>query len=232
MSGRRSGKARPGDGSNGQQNSEQVYARLKHEILVGDLPSQQALVETTLAQRYNVSRTPVRQALLALERDGVVVRDGRSLRVRTQSNSEILELYEIREMLEEHAARLAAQRHDASDAIVLNHLIDRMSSETSRDERYDLNREFHSAICRAAHQSVLLQTIERLYANSVQSLSTTLNTPDRWTTTVTEHRAMVDAILARDGDRAALLVREHLRTARDIRIKASLTSLEQSRGGS
>lgn len=222
----------PSDDTNGRrlgrQSAEQVYTRLKQAISIGEIPSEAPLVEATLAERYSVSRTPIRQALLALEQDGLVVRDGRSLRIRKQDTAEIIELYEIRGMLEEHAARLAARRHNPSDAIVLNHLVDQMASDVAQEARYDLNRGFHAAIWRAANHTVLLQTLERLYANSVQGLRTTLRTPDRWSQTVGEHRAMVEAILARDEERAAQLVLQHLWTARDIRIQASLARLDAS----
>ena len=208
--------------------AKQVYTRLKQEISTGAIQSDAPLVEATLADRYSVSRTPVRQALLALERDGLIVRDGRSLRIRQQDTVELIELYEIRGMLEEHAARLAARRHNPSDAIVLDHLVDQMSVDVEPEARYDLNREFHAAIWRSAHHIVLLRTLERLYANSVQGMSTTLTTSDRWSQTVGEHKAMVEAILARDEEKAAELVLEHLWTARDIRIKASLTRLDAS----
>lgn len=203
-----------------------VYDRLKHDISVGKIADGSRLVETQLADRYGVSRTPIRQALLTLEQDGLVARDGRSLYVRAQSPSEIMELYEVRELLEERAARLAARRHDDSDAIILKRLLERMGGKLSRVERYTLNREFHAAIWRAAHQRMLLQTLERLYATSVLGLATTMATPTRWQDALEEHRGMVDAILSGDEERAAELVLAHLRTARDIRIEASFNQTE------
>jgi DNA-binding GntR family transcriptional regulator len=207
---------------------DQVYSRLKHDIIIGDIPQGTPLVETQLAERYGVSRTPIRQALQTLERDGLIARDGRSLRVRSQPPAEIMELYEVRELLEERAARLAAQRHDASDAIVLQRLMERMSAELSTVDRYLLNREFHHALWQAAHHTVLMQTLERLYANSVLGLTTTLGSAKRWKTALKEHRAMVEAVLARDEERSAELVRAHLRTARDRRIEASLRQKENA----
>ena len=201
---------------------EAVYSRLKHDITIGDIPRGSRLVETQLAERYAVSRTPVRQALLALEQDGLVARNGRSLYVRAQSTTEIMELYEVREILEVHAARLAARRHDAADEMILTRLVERMAADMTTSERYTLNREFHTSIWRAAHHAVLLQTLERLYVNSVLGLTTTLKGSARWKRTLKEHRAMVAAILSGKEDEAAELVREHLRTARDIRIEASL----------
>jgi DNA-binding GntR family transcriptional regulator len=206
----------------GAHTPEDIYALLKHDISIGEMPQGTRLVETQLAERYGVSRTPIRQALLTLEQDGLVERNGRSLQVRAQSPAEIMELYEVRELLEERAARLAARRHDESDVIILNRLLDRMSGDLDATQRYRVNREFHTAMWRAAHNTVLLQTLERLYVNSVMGLSTTLASPDRWKVTRQEHRGMVDAILSGDEDKAGELVRTHLRTARDIRIEGSL----------
>lgn len=211
----------------GDSPTEQVYARFKHDITVGEIRQGTRLVETQLAERYGVSRTPIRQALQALTQDGLVERDGRSLRVRAQSPAEILELYEVREMLEERAARVAARRHEASDAIILRRLLERMSADLNSLERSSLNREFHMALWRAAHHTVLLQTLERLYLNSVLGLTTTLASTDRWKGALAEHAAMVDAVLSGDEERAAEVVRNHLRTARDLRIEASLERSEE-----
>lgn len=202
--------------------TDQVYTRLKRDISVGEIRQGARLVETQLAERYGVSRTPIRQALLTLEQDGLVERDGRSLRVRAQSPGEIMELYEVRELLEAHAARLAARRHDPSDAIILRRMLERMSGDLSAVERYGLNREFHGVLWRAAHHRVLLQALERLYVNSVLGLATTLTDTTRWKHALAEHRSIVDAVLAGDEEKAAELVRNHLRTARDIRIEASI----------
>jgi DNA-binding GntR family transcriptional regulator len=206
----------------GGQTHDGIYAQLKHDIAAGKLSEGTRLVETQLADRYAVSRTPIRQALLALEQDGLVERDGRSLHVRRQAMSDIIELYEIRELLEERAARLAARRHEESDKLILNHLLDHME-DVPEPDRYAMNREFHTAMWRAAHHAVLMQALERLYVPSVYGLKSTVTGADRWAKTVREHRAMVDAILSGDEDLAARLVAEHLQTAREIRIAASLS---------
>lgn len=205
-----------------RQPARTIYAKLRHDISVGELAEGTPLVETRLAERYAVSRTPIRQALLALEQDGLVARDGRSLHVRRQSTAEIVELYDVREVLEERAARLAARRHDESDALVLNRMLERMSGDLSDGDRYAINREFHTSMWRAAHHAVLMQTLERLYVSSVQALSTTLTSGDRWAQAVEEHRGMVEAVVRGDEDKAAEIVLKHLRTARDIRLAAIL----------
>jgi len=196
-----------------------IYERLKHDISVGNIAQGAALIETQLAKRYDVSRTPIRQALMALEQDGLVSRNGRSLRVRSQTATEIMELYEVRELLEDRAAALAARKRDDVDMAVLRRLLERMSSpELDKGERYTLNREFHTAMWKAAHHAILLRTLERLYVNSVLGLTTTLAASERWATTLEEHRAMVEAIAEGDDRQAVELVRSHLQTARDIRL--------------
>lgn len=217
----RGGKT-PGKGESRGRQTADIYPQLKLDISLGQIPPGAQLVESQLAERYSVSRTPVRQALLALEQDGLVVRNGRSLQIRVPTTNEIIELYEVRELLEERGARLAARRHDEADALVLKSLVARMSKDLSKRERYLVNREFHRALWVAAHHEALLQTLERLYVKSVLGLSTTLNRPERWKQAVAEHQSMLGAILKRDEDAAAEDVKTHLQTARDLRIEASL----------
>jgi DNA-binding GntR family transcriptional regulator len=199
-----------------------IYADLKNEIAAGNFTDGTRLVEAELAERFAVSRTPIRQALLALEQDGLVARDGRGLHLRAQTAAEVMELYEVRELLEERAARLAARRHDESDEVVLNHILGGMEA-TPEPDRYARNREFHRAVWRASHQLALQRTLERAYIPSIYGLDESLTGPSRWVETVAEHREMVSAILGSDEDRSGALVVQHLRAARDIRIRASLS---------
>lgn len=216
------GGRKRGKGDSSVRQTADIYPQLKLDISLSQIPPGARLVESQLAERYSVSRTPVRQALLALEQDGLVVRNGRSLQIRVPTTNEIIELYEVRELLEEQGARLAARRHDEADALVLKSLVARMSKDLNKRERYLVNREFHRAIWVATHHEVLLQTLERLYVKSVLGLSTTLNKPERWKQAVAEHESMLEAILDRDEDAAAEVVKKHLQTARDLRIEATL----------
>ncbi|MGH3356236.1 MAG: GntR family transcriptional regulator, partial [Nocardioidaceae bacterium] len=179
------------------------------------------LVETALAERFSVSRTPVREALRLLEHDGLVERGRRGLQVRQHSREQIYELYEVRSLLEAAAARAAAERHTPVDAMRLEELLERMEGEQdpSGEQRVQLNRAFHSAMWTAAHNGVLLEVIERLYLTLVRYPNTTLVAPGRWESALAEHRDLVNAILRRDADAAERISREHLETARDIRIR-------------
>lgn len=198
-----------------------IYAQLKNDIAAGKIADGTRLIETELSREYSVSRTPIRQALFALEQDGLLARDGWGLHVRAQTTAEIMELYDVRELLEERAARLAARRHDQSDAVILNHMLDGMEN-TPEPDRYAKNRAFHVALWRASHHVALQQTLARVYLPSVYGIAGSITGPGCWPRTVEEHRAIVAAILHVDEDLSAELVVQHLRAARDIRLKASL----------
>lgn len=196
-----------------------VYQRMRQDIVLGELPPGAPLIETLLAERYSVSRTPVREALRRLEQDDLVERVERTMRVRLHSPEEIFELYEVRMILEAAAARAAAERRTEFDIAEIRHLLGRMERpDLDLPARVQLNRDFHTALWRAGHNTMLLDTLERLYTNSVRYLNTTLTGDDRWRESLDEHREILTAIVDGDGDRAADVIVVHLREARDIRV--------------
>jgi DNA-binding GntR family transcriptional regulator len=205
--------------------AQPLYERIKHDVVAGALAPGAPLVETLLAERYAVSRTPVREALRQLERDGLVERVGRSMRVRYFTPEQIYEIYEVRGILEGAAARAAAERHTAFDADRLRDLVARLEEgEDDAEQRMQLNRAFHAAIWRAGHNSILVEQIERLYVTSIGHMSTTLADERRWRDSIDEHRRLLAAIVEGDGDEAERLTLEHLRAARDVRLRATAAS--------
>jgi DNA-binding GntR family transcriptional regulator len=196
-----------------------TYERLRQDIIEGELAPGRPLVEAALAARYRVSRTPVREALRRLEQDGLVERVDRTMRVRLHSAEEILELYEVRTILETAAVRAAAERRTEFDVARLERLLGRMEApDLPRDRRAPLNRDFHSALWRAGHNGVLVDTLERLYVHSLRYLHTTLTGQERWEASLRQHREILDAIAGGDGEVAGRRLADHLREARDIRL--------------
>lgn len=206
----------------GRRGSAGVYELLKEQILTGELTAGATLTETALATAAGVSRTPVREALKRLEQDGLVERaEHGGLRVRTRSVEEILEIYDVRGVLEAEAAREAAERHGRGDLLLLTELVDWMD-EIPRGSAEDLakaNVDFHRAIWNASHNATLVDLLERLYLHLRRYPDTTYQQAGRWESAQREHHAIVEAIRRRDGDSAARLVAEHIATARDIRIE-------------
>src|ERR1700753_1917999 len=98
------------------------YERLLQEVIRGELAPGEVLTEMALAERLQVSRTPIREALTRLEQDGLIKRTGRGMVIRERSPEEILDIYEVRILLEADAARVAAERRSSLDVLGLKHI--------------------------------------------------------------------------------------------------------------
>lgn len=204
-----------------QAESRSPYDVLRREIIEGQVDHGATLVETALAKRLGVSRTPVREALKKLEQDGLIERHDRGLRVRTRSAEEILEIYEVRIVNEEFAARLAAQRRTPFDLARLQAAHDQMAARRpdSAAEQISINRSFHQALWRAAHNSTLTDQLQRLTDHVSRYSSTTLDSDGRWEEAVREHAAILEAVSNSDADAAASVASQHFKSARDIRLR-------------
>lgn len=196
------------------------YEQLKEAIYLGELKPGQHLVETALAQGFKVSRTPIREALTRLEQDGLVVRTGTSLTVRERSPGEVLDIYEVRVLLEGAAGRTAAERRNNNDILELRKAHRRYVAAGEKDQqaRVTANRAFHQAVWSAAHQPALTDLLRRIELQLGRFPITTLSYPGRWEKSIDQHEALVAAIEARDGDKAAEIASQHFADARDIRL--------------
>lgn len=196
------------------------YQRLREAIRAGELVPGQQLVEAVLADWCEVSRTPIREALSKLQHDGLVERNERGLVVRERSPEEVLDIYETRIALEGTAARMAAERRNSHDLILLRRAMGRLGAVTAGDldAMVRSNRQFHTAVWRASHNASLIDLLERLDLHLIRGPATTLASPGRWERANGLHRAIVDAIEARDSDGAEKSAIAHFTEARDIRL--------------
>ena len=211
----------PGDGTTMTPTALDPYEQLKEAIYLGDLQPGQHLVETSLAQSFRVSRTPIREALTRLEQDGLVIRKGSSLTVRERTPAEILDIYEVRILLEGAAGRTAAERRNNNDIFELRKAQRRYVAAGEKDQRTRVaaNRAFHQAVWHATHQPALADLLHRVELQLGRFPITTLSYPGRWEQSVEEHATLVAAIENRDGDQAAEVASRHFTHARDIRLK-------------
>jgi DNA-binding GntR family transcriptional regulator len=198
-----------------------VYEVLRGHILDGEFPPGAPLVESALAKKLGVSRTPIREALRRLEQDTLVERVHRGLQVRARSPAEILEIYEVRIVLEGTAARAASERYTDIDRIRLRQLAASLSQRQSAasQELAALNLQFHKAIWQASHNQTLIDVLERLHVHLYRYPDTTYALPGRSQSSLKEHEELMDAIFSRDGDRAAAIASQHMTIARDIRLE-------------
>lgn len=192
-----------------------VYRELETGIMARRLAPGSALVEETIAKQLGVSRIPVREALRMLERDGwVVTRPRVGATVRTVSSAEATELFEIRGLLEAHAARRAAQRATAREVESLRRLIadeQQAYDQGDRDAIVTLNDHFHDEIARMSGNHTLRELTLRVSKQVAWLVASFAGTPSA--PPLDDHRVLVDAIEAGDVERAASLARDHVNSA-------------------
>ncbi|MDA0564773.1 GntR family transcriptional regulator [Streptomonospora sp. S1-112] len=198
-----------------------VYKELRAAIVSGEFDAGAQLGEVALAERYGVSRTPVREALRRLQQDGLVERGDRGMRVRVRSPEEILEIYEVRIVLEGAAARAAAERRTRIDLARLHGAAEAMAATDAADgmAMAAANRAFHETVWAAGHNQTLTDLLMRLNDHLARYPATTLTTPGRWESALAEHAAIVEAIESRDAEAAATRAEHHMTAARDIRLE-------------
>jgi DNA-binding GntR family transcriptional regulator len=204
-----------------RHDGESVYARLRQEILAGELAPGTPLREIAIAERFGVSRTPIREALRRLQHERVLERGTRGLLVAEVSTTEVLQVYDLRILLEGDAAAQAAEARDQGDLLELKSLLarDRALVDPVDSLRLSTNLEFHAAVSAAAHNAVLDDILKRLSIHLIRTPHSTLSTGNRWAEALDEHASLVDAIERRDVDAAREIAAEHMRTARGIRLE-------------
>ena len=201
-----------------------TYRRLLEEIRNGDLRPGARLREAELADRLGISRTPVREAIRLLEADGLVAhapRQGATIRVLDYS--EVMELYEMRAVLEGTAARLAARSASDLELDELAALNAELAATADPRAAYELNRQFHMTLQDAAKNRYLVKSVNALQKTLLILGPSTLTEADRAQQAVREHDAILQALKARDGAGAESCMRAHIEAAHRVRLKAFRT---------
>jgi DNA-binding GntR family transcriptional regulator len=200
---------------------ESLYTQLRTAVLNGEFRPGMILVETAVAEKYGVSRTPVREALRALEKDGILQQRGRHLVVRVTTLEEVLEIYDCRIVLEGVAAGWAARARTDNDLQLLELALEQMTraADASPFEKATVNHAFHERLWRSSHNLTLVDLLARLEVHIRRYPEPTVSQPGRWEEAVAEHAAIIQAIWGRDEEEAARLSREHMAAARDIRVR-------------
>ena len=200
--------------------SKDAYELLLDAIDRGEYRPGDRLVEAELADRFGVSRTPIREAFQRLETQGVLSRDGRSLIVASLSHDEIGELYTVRAELEALAARLAAQHAAREEIRVLSDMVEEDRKLMGEPERLSLaNKRFHRQLHLASHNRYLIQQLQLVHRTMALFATTTFAFEGRPTDGLAEHKAIVDAIAARDPEAADAAIRYHMSAAYETRLK-------------
>ncbi|WP_114966064.1 GntR family transcriptional regulator [Alkalilacustris brevis] len=198
-----------------------AYHRLLDEIRLGALPPGTRLREHELAQRFGVSRTPIREAIRQLEADGLVTHVPRvGAAVRSLDHAEVMELYEMRAVLEGTAARLAARAAADLELAELESLNDAMRAAGDDAARqYRLNQQFHRALMDAARNRFLSASMAALGRTMLILGPSTLGARARADEAVAEHAEILEALKRRDADAAEQHMRAHIEAAHRERLR-------------
>ncbi|GAB6898514.1 GntR family transcriptional regulator [Kineosporia succinea] len=217
---------RPAAGTGSRQ--ERVIAEMRRRIITGEAASGALLSEIALADEFGVSRTPVREALKQLQTEGLVeIRPRVGTFVAAPSRRDITELFEMKELLEGAAARLLALRGRVREVELLEENVRQGDLAVRADDRAryaELVEEFHGLLITGADNTKLEAHYRTLMNQLAYSrlVVTSLGQPGRAPQSEREHHVVLDLILAKDGDSAEMVMREHVRASR----RALLAGLE------
>jgi DNA-binding GntR family transcriptional regulator len=214
---------------------ESIADRLRDEILDGRLPAGTRLLETDLAERFGVSRGPIRDALGDLARAGLVVDlPRRGTFVSRLTEQDLDEVYVLRRAIEEAAVRLAVERASESDIAGMFAVLDEAEAAYGRDDlpsAWEADMAFHRSYCVLSGNGRLLELFDRLASQTVLLMRTALGTHESlgWTPPVEYHRRIATSIAQRDAAKAVEAVAAHYRYTED---RLFATGPKRSRWGS
>jgi len=206
--------------------SEKTYERIKDAILRGDLPPGERLLFDQLIKNLGVSRTPIREAVVRLEKEGFLVSVPRKgTYVKKFSKKDIKEIYEVREVLEALAAQLAATLITGKELQAMRDICRKFKDSIEKRKiqscvRMDL--KFHSFLMEVSGNDKLVQVM-RIF--NLQALSIFITGPEYWTRVegyVKEHLAIIEALSRHDSDLVETLTREHIRKGKELILSSEI----------
>jgi len=193
---------------------------IRQAIIDGRVMPGQRLKEEELAQQLGISRTPVREALLILQTEGLVeASPNRGATVRSYELSDLEDMYELRALLEGNAARWAATRIDADSLQRLHDSCARFKKLVAGSNVNKLvaeNALFHDTILAAAGSERLAGMVRQVIATPLVYKSYIWYSPEQATASYHYHRQLTNALERRDPSRAEFIMREHVYEARDV----------------
>jgi len=216
-----------------KKRSEVLREAIEEMIAVGKLPPGHHLDETELANEFGVSRTPIREALIQLASMGIIVmRPRRGALVTEIAPQQLIEMFEVMAELEAMCARLAARRMTPAEHAIL--LASHLACTAARDDEdsdvyFYKNEEFHQQIYIGSQNTFLAEQARALQRRLRPYRRLQLRVRNRVKASFDEHGAVVDAIIAGDGERASELLRDHImiQGQRFVDLIASLSNLSK-----
>lgn len=211
-----------------RRTTDDIYDSLRDDILASRIRPGNKLSVPNLAEHFGVSRSPVREAVQKLVQQGLASEEiHRGAVVAQLDPMSVVRLYELREVLEELAAKLAADRASDDELLVLETILEKHERAIiDRDfvGHLQLDMEFHAAIRMAARNEHLMESLERVQDKvAIAMLAADVSWPQH---AIQEHRAILSALRSRSPEDAAFAAKAHI-----SRLRKSLISQAESNGG-
>jgi DNA-binding GntR family transcriptional regulator len=197
--------------------ADQVYKILRDAIVDGEYTPGAHLVQEVIAEQLDVSRTPVRDALIRLSHDGLLMATGsRGFMVTEVADGLAADVYQVRQLVEPLAAVLALDQMSESDFQKVEELNHQMRAAHTPTEYYDLNREFHLALVERCPNAFALQAVHLIWDQPnarriARSQVEHLDIPAM----ITDHELIIDAARRREPELLKQLLSRHMQTAVD-----------------
>ena len=198
--------------------ADQIFARLEEDILTEKYPRDSSFTELELSERLGVSRTPVREAVRRLEQEHLIESTGKGMRVLGITDEDVEMIYSVREKIEGMAAALCAKNATAEDLTELREIADLQefyAGKRDSEQVKALDSRFHEKIYRCSGSTVLYDMLVPLHKKVQKARKRSIENTGRAVKSSAEHRAILDAIAARDESAAAAAMTAHVLSARD-----------------
>lgn len=203
--------------------ADEVYEQLVSAIMRREIGPEDSLVQEKLAAEMQISRTPVREALMRLEQEGVLEVSNRgSFRLYRMDDDEVRELYQSRAAVEGQCARILAVRGDAEDIEYLRDMVHREENlaEQSAAAYFDANRNIHRAFVMRAGNRFLLEMFDMVWGKAMAfHLFATIENLDL-SESLGDHMRLVEAIAGGDKTEALEAFIDHIQDGFDLQMKA------------
>lgn len=189
-----------------------AYQRIREKITSLELEPGSPIDEGILAEEIEVSHKSLQEALISLAREGLVELKDRGLYVSVVEPEQLQQISELRALLEGFSARLAAQRAEEDDLLILNALREEQGELTAHqaDRLFELDHKFHQAIAQASKNPFLARELEMFYGLSLRMWNLVLPKIDFLENAVEEHKELLTAIEAGNPEVAERLMCQHV----------------------
>lgn len=197
--------------------ADQVFDKLENDIIQGVYPRGEILTELKLVEQLGVSRTPIREALRRLEQERLIADSGKGSVVLGITESDLLDIMNIREHIEALAAYYATLNMTEEGRQELTHIMDLQDFYFSKWDPERLRQaddSFHDAICYMSKRTVIKDTLIPLHRKTRRYRRIAMSDKSRATVTLKEHHAICSAMMAGDADLARKLTAEHINNAK------------------